>query len=68
MKRIFTRQRVAMGFGVTGIILMGVDLLSTRNFFVHIGELMMASLLCLVIAIALDHGSSDQASPPTPGP
>ena len=67
-KRILTRHRVAMGFGVMGIVLMGVDLLTTRNFFVHIGELMVASLLCLVIAIALDYGSSDQAPPEIPKP
>ncbi len=43
-----------MGFGVLGIALMGVDLMMTRNFFTHIGELMAASILCFVMAIVLD--------------
>jgi len=47
-----------MFFCVLGVGLMGVDLLITRNFFVHIGELMAASILCFIIGIAIDRGSS----------
>lgn len=45
-----------MGFAVLGMGLMGVDLLLTRNFFVHIAELMAASILCFVCALLLDRG------------
>lgn len=44
-----------MLFAVTGILLMGVDLLMTQNFFRHIGELMLASILCFILALVLDH-------------
>ncbi len=54
MKKLFPRKRLAMGFGVLGIALMGVDLMMTRNFFTHIGELMAASIICFVLAIVLD--------------
>lgn len=33
---------------------MGADLLMTRNFFVHIAELMAASISCFIIALLLD--------------
>ena len=33
---------------------MGIDLLLTRDFFTHIGELMATSLLCFAAAIYLD--------------
>ncbi len=54
MKRLLTRKRMAMTFGVLGVVLMGVDLMMTRNFFTHIGELMAASIICFVVAIVLD--------------
>lgn len=54
MKRHLTRKRLAMAFAVLGVTLMGVDLMMTRNFFVHVGELMAASILCFVIGIVLD--------------
>ena len=44
-----------MFFCLLGVLLMGVDLLLTRNFFTHIGELMTASILCFVIGLTLDH-------------
>ncbi len=33
---------------------MGADLLITRSFFVHIAELMAASIACFIIALLLD--------------
>jgi ABC-type microcin C transport system permease subunit YejB len=57
MKRLFTRKRLAMFFAVLGIGLMGVDLMITRNFFTHVGELMVASIVCFVIGIVLDRDS-----------
>lgn len=54
MKRLLTRKRFAMFFAVLGISLMGLDLMMTRNFFTHIGELMVASILCFVTGIVLD--------------
>ena len=54
MKISITRKRLAMSFAVLGVVLMGVDLLITRNFFTHVGELMVASILCFVIGIVLD--------------
>ncbi|WP_221251575.1 hypothetical protein [Desulfuromonas versatilis] len=60
MKSWFTRKRLAMGFAVLGVVLMGVDLMLTRNFFTHIGELMGASLLCFVIGILLDRQPAGQ--------
>jgi len=50
-----------MFFGIMGIVLMGVDLLMTRNFFVHIGELMAASLFCLALALFLDRTPETRA-------
>jgi len=52
------RKRWAMGFAVLGMTLIGVDLLMTRNFFVHIAELMAASILCFVCALLLDRGAT----------
>lgn len=69
MKKFFTRKRLAMAFGVLGITLMGVDLMMTRNFFTHIGELMAASILCFVIAIVLDRtpkGDQDEKQKKNP--
>ncbi len=54
MKVSLTRKRLAMAFSVLGIGLMGVDLMMTRNFFTHIGELMALSIFCFVIGIVLD--------------
>ncbi len=51
---MFTRKRIAMSFSVLGIVLMGVDMMVTRDFFVHVGELMIASLLCLALGIFID--------------
>jgi hypothetical protein len=58
MKTVLNRKRLAMLFGVLGVALMGVDLLLTRNFFVHVGELMAASILCFIIALIIDRGAS----------
>lgn len=63
MSRLVTRPRLAMGLGVTGILLMGIDLLITRSLFVHVAELMVASLLCLVLAIVVDCGGRPAAGP-----
>ena len=57
MKRLLTRKRFAMFFAVLGVSLMGIDLMMTRNFFTHIGELMVASILCFITGIVLDCGS-----------
>lgn len=65
MKKHFTRKRLAMGFSVLGISLMGVDIMITRNFFIHVGELMVASLLCFIIAIALDRGGEKKGASPS---
>jgi len=54
MKRFLRRCHLAIFFSATGIALMGVDLLMTRNFFSHIGELMVLSVLCLAAGIVLD--------------
>ena len=56
MGRFFTRKRLSMALAVFGIVLMGVDLLLTRNFFTHIGELMIASMVCFILSIILDRG------------
>jgi ABC-type proline/glycine betaine transport system permease subunit len=66
MKRFFTRRRLAMPFAVIGIALMGVDILATRNFFVHVGELMAASLACFVVALVLDRTAKGTADAPGP--
>ncbi len=50
-----------MGFGILGIVLMGVDLMMTRNFFSHIAELMAASLSCFVLALLLDREPKDKS-------
>ncbi|MEJ2201414.1 MAG: hypothetical protein P8X63_10435 [Desulfuromonadaceae bacterium] len=48
------RKRLSMACSILGVLLMGIDLLLTRNFFTHVGELMVASLGCLALAIVLD--------------
>jgi len=40
---------------------MGLDLMLTRDFFTHIGELMAASLLCFAAAIYLDRSPRPKA-------
>lgn len=65
MKKFITRKRLSMFFSATGICLMGVDLMMTRNFFTHIGELMAASVVCLVIGIVLDRDPKKATSRPT---
>ncbi|MFO7983154.1 MAG: hypothetical protein R6V08_06850 [Desulfuromonadales bacterium] len=69
MKNVFTRKRLSMLFCCVGIALMGVDLLMTRNVFVHIGELMAASIICLIIALLLDgrSGEDRKKAAPTEG-
>ena len=57
------RKRLSLFFCVLGVALMGVDLLLTGNFFVHIGELMAASILCFIIGIALDRGAAKKIGP-----
>ena len=52
-----------MTFSVLGVSLMGLDLMLTRNFFTHIGELMAASILCFVLGIVLDRGSGKEKNP-----
>ncbi len=52
--KFFTRKRCSLLFAGAGLALMGVDLMLTRDFFTHIGELMAASLLCFAAAIYLD--------------
>jgi len=64
MKRFLTRPRLAMIFSVLGIVLMGVDILSTRNFFIHVGELMAASIACFVIALILDRAPKGTTDAP----
>lgn len=49
-----------MFFGILGVVLMGVDLMMTRNFFSHIGELMAASLFCFGLALFIDRDSKDK--------
>ena len=62
MKRLLNRKRLSMGFSVLGVVLMGVDLLMTRNFFVHIGELMGASIFCLILGLVLDRQRPAESS------
>jgi hypothetical protein len=64
MKRLLTRKRLAMSFAVLGVCLMGIDLMITRDFFTHVGELMIASILCFVIGIVLDRDSRERKSTP----
>jgi hypothetical protein len=52
--KFFTRKRCSLLFAGAGLALMGIDLILTRDFFTHIGELMAASLLCFAAAIYLD--------------
>jgi len=60
MKKFFTRKRLAMAFSVLGVTLMGVDIMMTRNFFTHVGELMAASIICFVMGIVLDRSPRDR--------
>lgn len=55
MPPLLTRQRMATAFTVLGVLLMAVDLLMTGSFFVHIAELMAASILSFIIALVLEH-------------
>ena len=55
MPPLLTRQRMATVFTVLGVLLMAVDLLMTGSFFVHIAELMAASILSFIIALVLEH-------------
>ncbi|MDO3379187.1 hypothetical protein [Geoalkalibacter halelectricus] len=57
VKNLLTRPRAAILLAVTGVFLMGVDLLITRDVFVHVGELMILSLLCLAASLVVDRGS-----------
>jgi hypothetical protein len=54
------RKRWAMGCALCGMVLMGVDLLVTRNFFIHVAELMVPSLICFALALFIDR------DPPAP--
>jgi len=65
MAKLLTRRRLSMGFAILGLLLMGTDLILTRNFFVHIGELMVATLLCLLAALVID-ATPRKRSPDTP--
>jgi len=56
-----------MFFCVLGVTLMGVDLLLTGSVFIHIGELMAASLVCFVVGLALDHKSKEEKPGNNPG-
>jgi hypothetical protein len=58
MKKFLTRKRLSLSFCVLGVTLMGVDLLLTRDFFVHIGELMAASIFCFILGLVIDPGAS----------
>ena len=62
MTRFFTRKRLSLLLCLLGVLLMGVDLLLTRDFFTHIGELMAASILCFILGLALDHGGEKEIS------
>jgi len=70
MKGFLHRRHLAIFFSATGFALMGVDLLMTRNFFSHIGELMVLSVLCLAAGIVFDRQpkvqrqQSEATSPP----
>ncbi len=69
LHRWFPRKRLAMLCSVAGIVLMGVDLSLTRNFFSHVGELMVLSLLLLAAGIMLDRDprAKTPASSPSSG-
>lgn len=60
MKMLFTRKRLAMGFSALGVTLMGVDIMMTHSFFIHVGELMAASIICFVMGIVLDRAPRDR--------
>lgn len=68
LRRWFPRKRLALMFAVAGVVLMGVDLSLTRNFFSHIGELMVLSLLCFATGLVLDRDprAKNSAAPPPP--
>jgi len=59
--KFFTRKRCSLLFAGAGLALMGLDLMLTRDFFTHIGELMAASLLCFAAAIYLDRSPRSKA-------
>lgn len=54
------QKRIALCFGVLGVGLMGADLMITGNFFVHVAELMAASIICFIIALLLDYKANKQ--------
>lgn len=68
LRRWFPRKRLALMFAVAGVVLMGVDLSLTRNFFSHIGELMVLSLLCFATGLVLDRDPRVKTSPATQPP
>jgi len=57
MLSIKQKKRLSLGFGILGVVLMGVDLLITGNFFSHIAELMLSSILCFILALILDRAA-----------
>jgi hypothetical protein len=59
--KFFARKRCSLLFAGAGLALMGLDLMLTRDFFTHIGELMAASLLCFAAAIYLDRSPRPKA-------
>lgn len=65
MAPLLTRRRLATAFTVLGVLLMAADLLVTGSFFVHIAELMAASILSFIIALVLEHapGARKDAGP-----
>ena len=62
MSKPSTLKRLALAFGIGGVVLMGIDLLITRNFFTHVAELMASSIACFVIALILDHKAGGKKS------
>lgn len=56
------QKRLALCFGVLGIGIMGADLMITGNFFVHVAELMAASIICFIIALLLDRNAGQKKS------
>ncbi len=56
------KKRLALCFGVLGIGLMGADLMMTGNFFIHVAELMAASITCFIIALLLDRNAEQTES------
>lgn len=65
MPPLLTRRRLATVFTVLGVLLMAADLLITGSIFVHIAELMAASILSFIIALVLEHapGTRKDAEP-----